>query len=102
MVLALPHPHTTARSRHFPAITVWWADRATGPAPAPRFDGARLTAARKALHLSQRDLAHAAGIPLTTVRNWEQGRATPGAERLAALALALGLAAGDLLTESGE
>lgn len=39
--------------------------------------GARLREARKAAGLTQGSLSERLGIPLATLRNWEQGRTAP-------------------------
>jgi transcriptional regulator with XRE-family HTH domain len=52
--------------------------------------GTRLQRLRKAAGLSQSQLARRSGIPLPTLRGWEQGRATPLLDAAARLAVALG------------
>lgn len=48
--------------------------------------GDRLGLAREAMGLSQADLAHRIGVKLQTLRNWEDDRAEPRANRLQMLA----------------
>jgi transcriptional regulator with XRE-family HTH domain len=59
--------------------------------------GKRIAAVRKAAGLSQPELAGKAGLPLNTLKNWEQDRRQPYASAVAALAEALGVPAGELL-----
>jgi transcriptional regulator with XRE-family HTH domain len=59
--------------------------------------GRRLARLREAAGMSQPALAEAAGVPVTTLRNWERGRRQPLALALGSLADALGVTADELL-----
>jgi transcriptional regulator with XRE-family HTH domain len=61
------------------------------------WSGERLKALRERAGLSQPQLAAAAELPLTTLRNWEQGRREPLASAIVRLAKALGVSADVLL-----
>ena len=63
--------------------------------------GARLAEVRRRCGLTQRHLAKAIGVQLTTVQNWERGRTGLPAKRLAALANALHCQPIDLLMLPG-
>jgi DNA-binding XRE family transcriptional regulator len=63
--------------------------------------GARLAEVRRRCGLTQRQLAKAVGVELTTVQNWERGRTGLSAKRLAALANALHCQPIDLLMLPG-
>jgi transcriptional regulator with XRE-family HTH domain len=63
--------------------------------------GARLAEVRRRCGLTQRQLAIAIGVTLTTVQNWERGRAGLPAKRMAALANALHCQPIDLLMLPG-
>ena len=63
--------------------------------------GARLAEVRRRCGLTQRHLAKAIGVQLTTVQNWERGRTGLPAKRLATLANALHCQPIDLLTLPG-
>ena len=63
--------------------------------------GARLAEVRRWRGLTQRQLAKAVGVKLTTVQNWERGRTGLPAKRLAALANALHCQPIDLLMLPG-
>jgi transcriptional regulator with XRE-family HTH domain len=52
--------------------------------------GEHIQRARQAAGLSQPQLAKAAGVPLGTLRNWEQGRRVPLLDTAARVAAALG------------
>ena len=52
--------------------------------------GDRLQKARQAAGLSQPQLAEAAGVPVGTLRNWEQGRRVPLLDTAKRVADALG------------
>jgi transcriptional regulator with XRE-family HTH domain len=58
--------------------------------------GERLQELRRAAGLSQPGLAQAAGVPVGTLRNWEQGRRVPLLDTAAAVARALGVTLDDL------
>lgn len=60
--------------------------------------GKRLQRLRKELGISQGRLATQLGVSKPTVWAWEQGKARPIDSRIASLAQALGVSAGDLLT----
>jgi putative transcriptional regulator len=60
--------------------------------------GEMLQREREKAGMSQPELAKAAGVPVGTLRNWEQGRRYPRPEAIARLAKALGLEADDLVT----
>jgi transcriptional regulator with XRE-family HTH domain len=53
--------------------------------------GERLQQLRQARGLSQTQLAAAAGVPVGSLRNWEQGHRTPLLSAAARLAVALGV-----------
>ena len=63
--------------------------------------GVRLAEVRRRSGLTQRQLAKAVGVQLTTVQNWERGRTGLPAKRLAALANALHCQPIDLLMLPG-
>src|SRR5262249_27645482 len=63
--------------------------------------GARLAEVRRRCGLTQRQLAKAVGVQLTTVQNWERGRTGLPAKRLATLANALHCQPIDLLMLPG-
>jgi transcriptional regulator with XRE-family HTH domain len=50
-----------------------------------------LARVRRALGVGQRELSEASGIPIGTLRNWEQGRRMPRLDTAAAVAKALGV-----------
>ncbi|HUF85846.1 MAG TPA: helix-turn-helix transcriptional regulator [Thermohalobaculum sp.] len=64
--------------------------------------GDRLTLAREAQDMNQEDLARRLGIRLQTLRNWEDDRSEPRANRLQMLAGVLGVSMIWLLTGEGE
>lgn len=66
------------------------------------FSGDLLKVARENRGLTQPDLAEQTGIPLSTIRNWEQGRSVPSVERLARVTIALGIRADDLLADTED
>lgn len=59
--------------------------------------GQRIKRLRESAGLTQADLAEAAGVPLGTLRNWEQGTREPKAKILVRLARALGITTDELL-----
>jgi transcriptional regulator with XRE-family HTH domain len=61
--------------------------------------GQRLRRLREAADMSQPELARAAGVPVGTLRNWEQGRRIPRFDTAAAVAWALGVSLDDLAGE---
>jgi len=65
------------------------------PSEAP---GRRVKRLRQAANLSQAELAEQAGVPIGTLRNWEQGRRVPLLDNAAQIAKALGVGL-DYLTE---
>jgi transcriptional regulator with XRE-family HTH domain len=58
--------------------------------------GERLQRLRQAAGLSQPQLAEAAGVPVGTLRNWEQGRRVPLLDTAACVAGALGVSLDEL------
>ena len=52
------------------------------------WNGHRLSIARGALNLSQDTFAARIGASVTSLRNWEKGRSTPGFEATAAICAA--------------
>lgn len=64
--------------------------------------GDRLAAARMAAGLSQAQLAARLGVRPATLRNWEDDRSEPRANRLQVLAGLLNVSLGWLLTGRGE
>ena len=64
--------------------------------------GDRLAAAREAQGLSQADLARKLGLKLQTIRNWEDDRAEPRANRLQMVAGFLNVSMVWLMTGIGE
>jgi transcriptional regulator with XRE-family HTH domain len=58
--------------------------------------GARLKRLRRAAGLSQNQLAQASGVPVGTIRNWEQGLRTPMLDSAARVAGVLGVSLDDL------
>lgn len=63
--------------------------------------GQRIQRLREAARMTQAELAAAAGVPLGTLRNWEQGTREPLASAVAKLARALKVSADKLLGEEG-
>jgi HTH-type transcriptional regulator, cell division transcriptional repressor len=64
--------------------------------------GDRLARARESVGLSQAQLAHRMGIRLQTVRNWEEDRSEPRANRLQMLAGMLNVSMVWLMSGQGE
>lgn len=64
--------------------------------------GDRLALAREAQGMSQAELARRLGVRLQTLRNWEDDRSEPRANRLQMLAGVLGVSMIWLLTGEGE
>lgn len=64
--------------------------------------GDRITLAREALGLGQDDLAGKMGIKLKTLRNWEEDRAEPRANKLQMLAGILNVSIIWLMSGQGE
>jgi transcriptional regulator with XRE-family HTH domain len=64
--------------------------------------GGRLGSARKALGLSQQELADLAGYPKGRIGQWECGNRNPGTEPLKAMAEALGASISWLVLGQGE
>ena len=63
--------------------------------------GDRLALAREAAGMSQKDLAHRLGTKLPTLRNWEEDRAEPRANKLQMLAGMLNVSMGWLMSGQG-
>lgn len=59
----------------------------------------RLQQVRQAADMSQSELANAAGVPIGTLRNWEQGRRVPLFDTVIKVAHALGVSLDDLAAE---
>jgi transcriptional regulator with XRE-family HTH domain len=59
--------------------------------------GMRLKRLRKAADMTQAGLALAAGVPLGSLRNWEQSRSRLPADKAVALAAALGVDIGEIV-----
>jgi transcriptional regulator with XRE-family HTH domain len=72
-----------------------------GQQGAPGFDAERLRAARRAAHLTQRQLADQVGVTETAIANWEGGGRSPRVDRLGQLARALGVRPIDLTDAAG-
>lgn len=64
------------------------------------FDHEAIRAARKRAGLTQYKLAMASGIPLDTLRMYEQGRVTPSVERFFILADTLGCSLDEFAKET--
>jgi transcriptional regulator with XRE-family HTH domain len=62
----------------------------------------RLKRLRDQAGLSQAKLAAAAGVPVSTLRNWEYGRRVPYITTASSLARALGVPTGELLDDLAE
>ena len=58
--------------------------------------GIRLQSLRREKGLSQPQLAQAAGVPVGSLRQWEQGRRTPLLDAAARVAVALGVSLDEL------
>lgn len=71
-----------------------------------RFDRKALPRLRRKAKITQVKLAECSGIPLDTIRDYEQGRSTPSVERLFLIADTLGVRlddfAADTDTETGN
>jgi transcriptional regulator with XRE-family HTH domain len=63
--------------------------------------GERLQRLRLAANFSQSQLARASGVPIGTIKNWEQDRRVPRMDTAAAVATALGVSL-DALAGLGE
>ena len=63
--------------------------------------GDRLVLAREAVGMTQRELAHRIGVKLPTLRNWEEDRAEPRANRFSLLAGMLNVSMGWLMSGQG-
>lgn len=64
--------------------------------------GQKLQRLRKAVGLSQSQLAKAAGVPVGTLRNWEQDIRSPLLTTAGRIAKALGVSLDDLIEDSGQ
>lgn len=60
--------------------------------------GLRLKLLRESASLSQDKLAAVAGVPVSSLRNWEQGHRVPKVDALLKLSKALGISLDDLLS----
>lgn len=60
--------------------------------------GARLTELRLAAHLSQKELAAQAGVPVANIGFWERTNTPPPSDALLRMAKVLGTSADELLT----
>jgi transcriptional regulator with XRE-family HTH domain len=78
---------TTAKGRTAP--NKWSAPKQT--TPADHLVGARIRERRRALNMSQADLAQAIGVTFQQVQKYEQGRNRVGAGRLSTIAQTLGV-----------
>jgi transcriptional regulator with XRE-family HTH domain len=58
--------------------------------------GERFKLLREAAGLSQKQLARSAGVPVSTLRNWEYGIRTPLLDAAARVAVAIGCTLGQL------
>lgn len=58
---------------------------------------ANIRAARARRHVSQGELAAEVGVNITTVGAWERGEIVPGADKVTALAEALGVTPNELM-----
>jgi len=61
----------------------------------------RIQELRKAAGYSQSGLAKAAGIPIGTIKNWEQGLRTPRLDTAAKVCKALGVSLDELTGDAG-
>lgn len=61
--------------------------------------GGRLRRFRDKASMSQADLARAAGVPIGTIRNWEQDRRIPRLDTAYAIATALHISLDELARE---
>jgi len=64
-----------------------------------RFDPQKIAKVRRERGHSQRSFARISGVPLETLRQYEQGRATPSVDRLITIADTLGCRVDDFTTE---
>lgn len=64
--------------------------------------GDRMVLAREALGMSQGELAQRMGVKLQTIRNWEEDRSEPRANKLQLLAGMLNVSMVWMMTGSGE
>jgi transcriptional regulator with XRE-family HTH domain len=80
----------------------WDAERADAWDDGAATFGDRLVHARRGLGLTDAELAHRLGIRLSTLRNWEENRAEPRANRLQMLAGMLNVSIIWLMTGEGE
>lgn len=60
------------------------------------FNPEKMKAARRNANMSQRDLADRSGIPVTMIREYEQGKSIPSVPRLFIIADTLKCSADDL------
>ncbi|MGA0714769.1 MAG: helix-turn-helix domain-containing protein [Gemmobacter sp.] len=87
--MTVPPPETP------PPADAWFA-------PDKTTFGDRLAGAREAQGMTQSGLARAIGVRIETMRNWEDDRAEPRANRLQMLSGVLGVSIRWLLTGEGE
>ena len=64
--------------------------------------GDKIRAARKAAHLTQKDLADKLNVKNTTISNWEKDISRPDPDMIAKLCGVLGITPADLFGLSGE
>jgi transcriptional regulator with XRE-family HTH domain len=64
--------------------------------------GERIQRLRKAAGLSQSGLAKATGIPVSTIKNWEQGRRSPLLDTAGRVAGALNVSLDELTGDGGQ
>jgi transcriptional regulator with XRE-family HTH domain len=62
-------------------------------------NGAKIKALRKAVGLTQEDIAYQVGVSRRAIISWEQDERTPAADKIPKLAAALGVTADELLKE---
>jgi DNA-binding XRE family transcriptional regulator len=83
------------RTEAYNRLPGWKAVKAIG-APMP-FSGEKLQKLREQVGLSQLELAERTGLPIGSIRNWEQGRTSPRMDAVYVLAQALGTSMENLI-----